>query len=113
MTKRVLRNILFVGALASLVLLIPKESLIAGIRDSAHDFSNLGQRQEICIFCHTPHNADVSVTDAPLWNHQVTTKFFQVYNSSTMDATVGQPAASSKLCLSCHDGTVAVDAYGG
>ena len=26
---------------------------------------------------------------------------------------MGQPGASSKLCLSCHDGTVAVDSYGG
>ena len=29
-----------------------------------------------------------------------------------LDATTGQPDASSKLCLSCHDGTVAVDNFG-
>ena len=80
---------------------------------SAHDFSALNADQQICIFCHTAHNADTTVKDAPLWNHAVTKKVFQVYNSPTMNATVGQPSGSSKLCLSCHDGTVAVDSYGG
>jgi predicted CXXCH cytochrome family protein len=82
---------------------------------SAHDFSTKGWNTtgEICVVCHTPHNADVSVTDAPLWNHQITAATFTVYSSSTLDATVGQPDASSKLCLSCHDGTVALDNFGG
>jgi predicted CXXCH cytochrome family protein len=30
----------------------------------------------------------------------------------TMDATVGQPAGVSKLCLGCHDGTVGKSSYG-
>ncbi len=63
--------------------------------------------------CHTPHNADASVTDAPLWNHEVTTAIYTVYSSPTMDVPVGQPGGISKLCLSCHDGTVAVDNFGG
>ena len=85
----------------------------AGIQGSAHDFSALSPNQEICVFCHTPHNADLTVTDAPLWNHAVTTKNYQLYNSPTMDATPTQPAGASRLCLSCHDGTVAVDSFGG
>ncbi|MCX7015113.1 MAG: cytochrome c3 family protein [Candidatus Sumerlaeota bacterium] len=88
-------------------------SLNATIRGSAHDFSGLHPQEQICIFCHTPHDADLTVTDAPLWNHQVTSKVFVVYNSPTMDASVGQPQGASRLCLSCHDGTVAVDSYGG
>ncbi len=85
------------------------------ITGSAHDFSGdtWNPSGEICIVCHTPHNADASITDAPLWNHEVTTATFTVYSSSTLDATVGQPDASSKLCLSCHDGTVAIDNFGG
>lgn len=81
---------------------------------SAHDFSTASWNTsgEICIVCHTPHNADVSVTNAPLWNHESTTATFTPYSSASMDATVGQPDASSKLCLSCHDGTVAVDNFG-
>lgn len=85
----------------------------AGILNSAHDFSAVDPGQRLCVFCHTPHNADMSVVDAPLWNHEVTQKTFQVYNSPTMDATPGQPGGASRLCLSCHDGTVAVDSYGG
>jgi predicted CXXCH cytochrome family protein len=100
-------------AIALTLLVLPSEQSRAGIRGSAHDFSPLAENQEICIFCHTPHGADTTVVDAPLWNHQVTQKIYQVYNSATLDASVGQPSASSRLCLSCHDGTVAVDSYGG
>lgn len=82
---------------------------------SAHDFSDdsWNTTGQICLVCHTPHNADVAVTNAPLWNHETTTATFTTYTSATMQATTGQPDASSKLCLSCHDGTVAVDNFGG
>ncbi|MCC7200108.1 MAG: cytochrome c3 family protein [Gammaproteobacteria bacterium] len=81
---------------------------------SDHDFSGDGwSGGEICVACHTPHNADTSVTNAPLWNHSLTTTSFTLYSSATMNATVGQPDGSSKLCLSCHDGTVALDSFGG
>jgi predicted CXXCH cytochrome family protein len=83
---------------------------------SAHDFS--GQTTwntsgEICKVCHTPHNADITVLNAPLWNHQLTVATFVPYSSATMNATTGQPDGSSKLCLSCHDGTVALANFGG
>ncbi len=86
----------------------------AGISGSDHDFSGSGwSGGEICVVCHTPHAADTSVTGAPLWNHEVTTATFTPYSSSTLTATVGQPTGTSKLCLSCHDGTVAIDSFGG
>jgi len=89
----------------------------AGVIDgSAHDFSGNGfSGGEICIVCHTPHNSDMSVYDAPLWNHSVTTQVYTLYNSPTFDGagTISQPYGSSKLCLSCHDGSVAVDSFGG
>ena len=85
-----------------------------GIAGTAHDFSAEGwSGGQICTPCHTPHHSDLTVPDAPLWNHEVTTAIFTVYSSSTLDATVGQPNNQSKLCLSCHDGTVALDSYGG
>lgn len=88
----------------------------AQIAASAHDFSTSGWNAsgEICIVCHTPHNADISVTDAPLWNHETTAVVaYQLYTSATFDAVPGQPDGASKLCLSCHDGTVAIDNFGG
>jgi hypothetical protein len=90
--------------------------LYAGIEGSAHDLSDKGYSGgRICVVCHAPHFADTSVTDAPLWNHEVTTASYTLYSSASFDgsATIVQPFGGSKLCLSCHDGTVAVDAFGG
>jgi predicted CXXCH cytochrome family protein len=102
---------LLAAALLLAMLLTDKPK--ATIVGSAHDFSGLNPDQQICIFCHTAHNADTTVVDAPLWNHTVTTKNYQLYNSPTMDAIPDQPSGASRLCLSCHDGTIAVDSYGG
>jgi predicted CXXCH cytochrome family protein len=60
---------------------------------------------EVCIFCHTPHHA---TGDGALWNHAMSGATYQPYTSLSMKATVGQPTGSSRLCLSCHDGTVAL-----
>lgn len=81
--------------------------------DSAHNFSAQGWTGgEICIACHTPHNAQTGVADAPLWNHNLSeVASYSLYSSPTLNAstTIGQPTGTSKLCLSCHDGTVALD----
>lgn len=81
---------------------------------SAHDFSgNTWSQGQICLPCHTPHNA-VAPADVPLWNHETTTQSFTVYTSPTLNATdVGQPEGASIACLSCHDGTVALENFGG
>jgi predicted CXXCH cytochrome family protein len=84
------------------------------ISGSAHDFSVTSwSGGEICVVCHTPHNA-IPEDDAPLWNHEVTQATFVMYDSPTFDSFVegAQPSGSSKLCLSCHDGTVALDSFG-
>lgn len=102
--------------LAVLAMSVPAMAQISG---SLHDFSGVawagGPGGEICITCHTPHNADTAVADSPLWNHEVTVASFTLYSSGTFDGadTIGQPNGVSKLCLSCHDGTVALDNFGG
>ncbi len=83
--------------------------------NSSHDFSVTSPANikaasgttGVCDFCHTPHNASPAV---PLWNHTSSGVTYQVYQSSTLTSTVSQPMGgdSSKLCLSCHDGTVAL-----
>lgn len=87
-----------------------------GIVGAKHDFTTGGNgwytSNQICVVCHTPHNAN-GAAGAPLWNHEVTVRVFQLYTSTSMNATVGQPGSNSKLCLSCHDGTVALDSWGG
>jgi predicted CXXCH cytochrome family protein len=60
---------------------------------------------QVCIFCHTPHN---SSPQAPLWNRESSGSTYILYSSSTTDAAPGQPTGATVLCLSCHDGTVAL-----
>ena len=60
---------------------------------------------EICIFCHTAHNTNPL---KPLWNRNDPGANYTIYTSSTLRATPGQPSGSSILCLSCHDGTIAL-----
>jgi hypothetical protein len=100
----------------SIVLSLTSMGVMAGtITGSPHDFSGSGwSGGQICVACHTPHNSDTSVTTAPLWHHTTTTATFTMYSRSTLDGTItGQPDGVSRLCLSCHDGTVAVDSFGG
>lgn len=85
-------------------------SASAVITGSKHDFSADGYGStQICIFCHAPHN---NAGGTPLWNHAPTAATFTLYSSSTLNSTQAQPAGVSKLCLSCHDGSVAIDSYG-
>lgn len=74
-----------------------------------------GAPTEVCIFCHTPHGAQTSVTQAPLWNNDgtiATSTITGFYSSATMNTTytVSQATAidrtDARLCLSCHDGSV-------
>lgn len=92
----------------------------------------------LCIFCHAPHHAYRSQTAGaagtgplapsdytylPLWNHSVTNQVFVPYFNG-VDEPIDGPkrsqaidffdkiGASSLLCLSCHDGTVAVNEFG-
>ena len=67
---------------------------------------------QVCVFCHTPHGATNS-PGAPLWNRALSEETYTTYSSSSLDAEtiagqLAQPAGSSKLCLSCHDGTLAI-----
>jgi hypothetical protein len=88
-----------------------------------HDFSSYSWNNDpadpasVCSACHAPHHADSSVV--PLWSHATTASTFTMYDNANvavadLQATVdAQPAGPSKACLSCHDGTVAVNTFGG
>lgn len=76
----------------------------AGIQGSPHDLRAVGAKSA-CDYCHTPHGA---MKNTPGWNHKLSTAVYNIYKSSSLDAKVGQPTGPSKLCLSCHDGTVAL-----
>jgi len=82
------------------------------VLNSKHDLSIFGpgsiravDEDRVCIFCHVPHNASPA---APLWNRHNPTTYYRIYRSRTTDARIDQPGRDSKLCLSCHDGSVAL-----
>ncbi len=79
----------------------------------------------VCVFCHTPHHAsmDDSLINGPLWNHELSTASYTTWsptltNSPPYIVNVGfvnvlttQPPqldGSSRMCMSCHDGTVGI-----
>ena len=81
------------------------------ITGTPHDLSTKGWgTTELCKFCHTPRQAQ-NVVGAPLWNHRTTTANYSLYSSATFKGSSTQPGPTSKLCLSCHDGTVAIDSF--
>lgn len=80
---------------------------------------------QICIFCHTPHSAisATSLLNAPLWNHTLSSQTYTLTNQKNPTGQIAntpnlimnstymggiQPDGDSELCLSCHDGTVAI-----
>jgi predicted CXXCH cytochrome family protein len=76
---------------------------------------------EICRPCHTPHVAPYN-SGALLWNHDVNmAATYTMYTAVHATANSGAGGSSSnpqldttsRLCLSCHDGAIAVDSYGG
>ncbi|MCK4659618.1 MAG: cytochrome C [Phycisphaerae bacterium] len=82
---------------------------IAGSPHNLNNFPGVERADgQICIFCHTPHNALLAGEANVLWNHAETGETFTMYSS-----TADQPEGSSKMCLSCHDGVTALDSYGG
>jgi len=88
-----------------------------GIVGSPHDMnlvSNPDPLGRVCAFCHTPHHAldDTNADYLPLWSHTLTTQTFLPYDSVTLDAAVTDVLAGpSRLCMSCHDGAIAVDQH--
>jgi len=69
--------------------------------------------QQICVFCHTPHAGNPEL--GPLWNREMSGATYDTYRSASIDAVapgtaLDQPNGISKLCLSCHDGTLAIGA---
>jgi predicted CXXCH cytochrome family protein len=67
-----------------------------------------GARPGSCTYCHAPHSG--LPTGRALWNQTLAKQVYSLYTSPTYHQTGSQPVlgGDSSLCLSCHDGTVAV-----
>lgn len=86
-----------------------------------------GGSEEVCVYCHTPHRANISkgyttnpnnISDTGpnlsgqfLWNRALPAGSFLPYTSDTytFKANLPQPGINSLLCLSCHDGVGAMN----
>lgn len=99
--------------------LIGSTAALAGVRGSKHDLGANGAAQattgattEVCVFCHTPHGA-ATTASAPLWNKTLppATSYtrYSSLNTATLDGTEVEVGSVSLACLSCHDGTQAMD----
>lgn len=98
----------------------PNANSVAGSRhDMAHvwradgasmqtKFDNFNQ---VCVYCHTPHNA---TKNKALWNRYNPTATYVVYTSFVDRDTTPNPTPNlaSLMCLSCHDGTLPIDMVG-
>jgi hypothetical protein len=90
----------------------------AGIANTKHNLTSTGpgpnkttSTDQICVFCHTPHGADTSAS-VPLWNKKLPANTYQTYkdlNTSTLNGEILPVGSVSLACLSCHDGTQAMD----
>jgi predicted CXXCH cytochrome family protein len=114
-------RIVLSAAVCLSVLMICLPAWGIGVKDTKHNLSVSGpgpikavNETGVCIFCHTPHNASPAY---PLWNHVVTSvQNYTNYWSPTLKSYPSAAAAPpidgfSRLCLSCHDGTVALGAF--
>lgn len=134
--KMIAAGIFVIAQAAGVAFGVPTSSTVTDVRFTVHNLSNNndpakgltqqvgrnynakadGQADQVCIFCHTPHNASPAV---PLWNKVYDTSAsyaegFRLYTSSaTLSSTAkaAQLTASSEslLCLSCHDGKTAIN----
>lgn len=118
----------FVGVLFFTFLFM--QSSFAQVEGSAHDFTDgVGRNNDawfpdvvnlpgnrLCAACHVPHNAK-AISNSPLWSHEPSAAASYPYYTSqtiTANATYGlddQIGLESKLCLSCHDGTISLDNF--
>jgi predicted CXXCH cytochrome family protein len=93
-------------------LLFAAPTMAQQITGTAHDLRTDTGSTRICAHCHTPHSGSPSV---PLWNHTLSltgAAGYSYYDSTTMvpAAQADQDASTgiTGLCMSCHDGTVAL-----
>jgi len=107
------------GAVAVIFVAMGMQPASAGIANTKHNLGSTGTgvnsfngTGEICVFCHTPHGADTSAA-VPLWNRVLANPTtYTTYNSlgtSSLDGATAPVGSVSLACLSCHDGTQAMN----
>ena len=132
--RRLLSGLLFGLLMAGPVQVWAEENINATPADpmnrilgSKHDLTALNRRagveamggvafsdyENACVYCHIPpeqENAEAVPGQIAGWNRiRPVTSGYELYSSRTFDSAPSRPNDISLLCLSCHDGTMAVD----
>ena len=68
--------------------------------------SMIGNYGQACAYCHGPHGTG---GDRPLWNRRLPSGPYRMYEGPLDMLADPQPTGVSRLCLSCHDGTIGLD----
>lgn len=133
---KMIAAILAVVFISGVAFALPDASTVNDVRYTVHNLSNnsdiskgltgegrnytasltsaSSQANQVCIFCHTPHNASAAI---PLWNKAYPAGLesgYRLYTSSTTLTDAAKHASitansESLLCLSCHDGKTAIN----
>jgi len=108
-----MRRLLLICAILALGLTAQAQQTSADVL-GAHNLSASGTGPvkgglDPCLYCHAPHSG-IGAPGGALWSQTLSTRTYSTYTSTTLHNASQQPTlgADSSLCLSCHDGTVAV-----
>ena len=107
------------GTIIGIALLMFSWGVQAQIVGSSHDLTTGGTSQDpsavtdqVCVFCHTPHGSDTTAS-VPLWNKTLpdpaTYTRYSELQTATFDSLEAPVGSVSLACLSCHDGSQAMD----
>jgi predicted CXXCH cytochrome family protein len=102
---------------AALAVAVPAMAQKSAMLGGGHDVRATGNTGDACGACHTPHNANTTY-QALLWNRSYvpTAATFTPYDANINPdfkggaVSLGTGSATSLLCMSCHDGTSALNA---
>jgi hypothetical protein len=122
--KRISRRLLHLAGATLMAGAMSGAAMAAGITSTKHNLSSTGTgsnhttgTDQICVFCHTPHGGDTTAP-VPLWNKKInaagnTYQTYDTLGTATLNGKVLKPTddggSMSLACLSCHDGTQAMD----
>lgn len=113
------------AAVAVVALSMSGSAMAQGIVGTKHNLGSssaagnnrVSDTAEVCVFCHTPHGGSTTAP-APLWNKRLgsgvpagggTYTTYATLNTPSLDGSVLPVGSISVACLSCHDGTQAMD----
>jgi len=110
MLQPVVLRLTVLSALAALgIAAAPNQTPNLGLEGTKHDFTRLGlSKDQKCSACHVPAG-DKGGGSGALWDESTGSgKRYKLYGTGS-----GTLGPASLLCLSCHDGSSAIDAFGG